>query len=91
MAHASVKGIDNFICQFNLQSLVLLARVILFFAILDVLVVILILLLCYLMRIKNYPKEERMDIVFTFGVCDKNCVLASRVYAQKFLTASLSL
>ncbi|ERL86738.1 hypothetical protein D910_04144 [Dendroctonus ponderosae] len=33
---------------------------------------------------KNYPREERIDMIFTLGDCHKNCLLASRVYAQKF-------
>ncbi|ERL88085.1 hypothetical protein D910_05474 [Dendroctonus ponderosae] len=33
---------------------------------------------------KNYPREERIDMIFTLGECHKNCILASRVYAQKF-------
>ncbi|ERL95875.1 hypothetical protein D910_00510, partial [Dendroctonus ponderosae] len=33
---------------------------------------------------KNYPREERIDMIFTLGECHKNCLLASRVYAQKF-------
>ncbi|ERL96305.1 hypothetical protein D910_03218, partial [Dendroctonus ponderosae] len=32
---------------------------------------------------KNYPREERIDMIFTLGECHKNCLLASRVYAQK--------
>ncbi|ERL95886.1 hypothetical protein D910_00532, partial [Dendroctonus ponderosae] len=31
---------------------------------------------------KNYPREERIDMIFTLGECHKNCLLASRVYAQ---------
>ncbi|ERL95784.1 hypothetical protein D910_00298 [Dendroctonus ponderosae] len=33
---------------------------------------------------KNYPIEERIDMIFTLGECHKNSLLASRVYAQKF-------
>ncbi|ERL95994.1 hypothetical protein D910_00761 [Dendroctonus ponderosae] len=33
---------------------------------------------------KIYPREERIDMIFTLGECHKNCLLASRVYAQKF-------
>ncbi|ERL95309.1 hypothetical protein D910_12575 [Dendroctonus ponderosae] len=33
---------------------------------------------------KNYPREERIDMIFTLGECHKNYLLASRVYAQKF-------
>ncbi|ERL95969.1 hypothetical protein D910_00710, partial [Dendroctonus ponderosae] len=32
---------------------------------------------------KNYPREERIDMIFTLGECYKNCLLASRVYTQK--------
>ncbi|ERL93143.1 hypothetical protein D910_10442, partial [Dendroctonus ponderosae] len=34
-------------------------------------------------KMKNYPREECIDIIFTLGECHKNCLLASRVYAQK--------
>ncbi|ERL96020.1 hypothetical protein D910_00812 [Dendroctonus ponderosae] len=33
---------------------------------------------------KNCPREERIDMIFTLGESHKNCLLASRVYAQKF-------
>lgn len=33
---------------------------------------------------KIYPKEERIDMIFTLGECSQNSFLASRVYAQKF-------
>lgn len=33
---------------------------------------------------KTYPKEERIDMIFILGECYKNCLLASRVYAQRF-------
>ncbi|ERL96108.1 hypothetical protein D910_01051, partial [Dendroctonus ponderosae] len=33
---------------------------------------------------KTYPREERIDMIFTLGECHKNGLLASRVYAQKF-------
>lgn len=45
--------------HFSLQILFLLDRVILFSVIVKVLVVILILLLCCLVKIQNYPTEER--------------------------------
>lgn len=31
-----------------------------------------------------YPKEERIDMIFILGECLQNCLLASRVYAQRF-------
>lgn len=34
---------------------------------------------------KIYTKEERIDMIFMLGECHKNCLLASRVYAQRFL------
>ncbi|ERL93032.1 hypothetical protein D910_10334 [Dendroctonus ponderosae] len=33
---------------------------------------------------RNYPREERIDMIFTLGECHKNSLLASRVYAQNF-------
>ncbi|ERL94999.1 hypothetical protein D910_12271 [Dendroctonus ponderosae] len=33
---------------------------------------------------KNYPREERIDMIFTLREYHKNCLLAFRVYAQKF-------
>ncbi|ERL95996.1 hypothetical protein D910_00767, partial [Dendroctonus ponderosae] len=32
---------------------------------------------------KNYPRKERVDMIFTLGECHKNCLLASQFYAQK--------
>ncbi|ERL95679.1 hypothetical protein D910_00109, partial [Dendroctonus ponderosae] len=33
---------------------------------------------------KNHPREERIDLIFTLGECHKNSLLAFRVYAPKF-------
>ncbi|ERL87439.1 hypothetical protein D910_04831 [Dendroctonus ponderosae] len=33
---------------------------------------------------KNCPREERIDMIFTLRESHKNCLLASRVYVQKF-------
>lgn len=31
-----------------------------------------------------YPKEERIDMIFVIGECLQNCLLASRVYAERY-------
>lgn len=33
---------------------------------------------------KEYSVQERVDMVLTIGECNENCLLASRVYAQKY-------
>lgn len=37
-----------------------------------------------LSKMKVYSKEERIDMIFILGECLQNCLLASRVYAQRF-------
>lgn len=38
----------------------------------------------YLLNMKNYNLQERIDMLLTIGECEENCLLASRVYAQKY-------
>lgn len=38
----------------------------------------------YLLIIKMYPVQERIDMILIIGECEENCLLASRVYAQKY-------
>lgn len=33
---------------------------------------------------KNYNLQERIDMIMIIGQCEENCLLASRVYTQKF-------
>ncbi|ERL96106.1 hypothetical protein D910_01046, partial [Dendroctonus ponderosae] len=33
---------------------------------------------------KNYPREERIDMVFTLGECHKNCLLASQLCQELY-------
>lgn len=33
---------------------------------------------------KVYPRAERIDMIFILGECLQNCLLASRVYAERF-------
>lgn len=33
---------------------------------------------------RTYPQEERIDMILVIGQCEENCLLASRVYAQRY-------
>lgn len=33
---------------------------------------------------RGYLQEEKVDMILVIGECEENCLLASRVYAQKY-------